>query len=194
MTLTPPLPLRALLRLALDDEEAEWKPHCGGKDDLTDMAATLLLEKSDMLEEYFGIGLDPGPDARGQLRTLPELLNGYEPSPQALPLFLLRLATETDWEDEQTCFQGVAHELGLFYSHLPCASQSPSLEHREGSGGRKYDAAFMEQVSPEGRDAFVRCVLPALRTHLVAPASCTSDGTVVQIAALEQLYKVFERC
>jgi DNA mismatch repair protein Mlh1 C-terminus len=30
---------------------------------------------------------------------------------QALPMFLLRLATDVDWMEEQPCFAGIATEL-----------------------------------------------------------------------------------
>jgi hypothetical protein len=33
-----------------------------------------------------------------------------------------------------------------------------------------------------------------VRAHLTLPMDCATDGTVIQVAALEQLYKVFERC
>lgn len=42
--------------------------------------------------------------------------------------------------------------------------------------------------------ACVQVVLPAARQHLKVPYERASDGSVVQIAALEQLYRVFERC
>jgi len=53
-------------------------------------ATNLLVEKGAMLDEYFRIGFDES----NQLISLPDLLPGYLPSPEAIPLFLLRLATE----------------------------------------------------------------------------------------------------
>lgn len=57
---------------------------------LADNATALLVDKIDMLDEYFRIGFDD----HARLVSLPDLLPGYLPSPEALPVFLLRLATE----------------------------------------------------------------------------------------------------
>lgn len=71
----------------------------------------MLLAKAAMLDEYFRIGLEPatavaaagagGGEKEGEeeeecgyLTSLPDLLANYTPSPEAVPLFLLRLATE----------------------------------------------------------------------------------------------------
>ena len=37
-------------------------------------------------------------------------------------------------------------------------------------------------------------ILPALSTKLNPPCALASDGSVLQIADLHELYKVFERC
>ena len=51
------------------------------------------------------------------------------------------------------------------------------------------------QVRTSSLEYFSNFVFPALRTHLISPSSCGDDGrSVIKIAALEQLYKVFERC
>ena len=37
-------------------------------------------------------------------------------------------------------------------------------------------------------------IFPALKSDLVAPHSMADDGSILQIADLKELYKVFERC
>ena len=36
--------------------------------------------------------------------------------------------------------------------------------------------------------------MPALRQHLRPPLEFAENNTVLQVASLEQLYRVFERC
>ena len=60
-----------------------------------------------MLDDYFSLEIDEN----GDLHTIPQLLEGYIPFFGGLPIFLLRLATEVDWDEEEPCFQNVAEEL-----------------------------------------------------------------------------------
>ena len=149
------------------------------KDEIAARVCDLLISKAEMLDEYFRIGID----SSGLLVSMPELLTNHTPAGDALPLFLLRLATETDWEDELRCFASVARELSLLYSYLP-----ERLDHDVG------DSSGACGLAPDGMDLFKMCVYPALRSQLIAPKRCATDGTVLEVAALEQLYKVFERC
>ena len=60
-----------------------------------------------MLDDYFSLEIDEN----GDLHTIPQLLEGYIPFFGGLPIFLLRLATEVDWDEEEPCFQNVAEEM-----------------------------------------------------------------------------------
>ena len=154
-----------------------------------------------MLEEYFKIGVNE----HGLLCTLPDLLPGYTPDPSGLPLFLLRLVSETDWEDETNCFKSICTELGYFYSRLPFQYgnqnqkqkqiiekpnqlNTVSTEIKTITDLKSHDESLFEEL-------FISILFPGIKTHLIPPTQCASDGsTIVQLAALEQLYKIFERC
>jgi DNA mismatch repair protein MLH1 len=178
-----------------------------------------------MLDEYFRIGFDTAADeGHGALISLPDLLPSYTPSPAALPLFLLRLATEVDWEEEQPCFEGVATELGLFYSDLSVHYEE-GVEEEKGKaeerdeeevvilgveGGKGLRGGSTKRVEkekekmegetgpvPKKYEYLLQHVLfPAFRAVFLPPRelAATEAQVVVQIAALEQLYRVFERC
>ena len=63
-----------------------------------------------MLEEYLSIVIRDG-----ALVALPQLIDGYAPPLNALPLFTLRLASHVDWSAEEPCFDSLARLLASFY-------------------------------------------------------------------------------
>jgi hypothetical protein len=115
ISLCPPFPIKQLLRCVLDAPEAGWRPEDGSKDEVADFAASLLQQHGDMLLEYFCIAID----AQGNITALPQLIPGYVPVMQLLPMFLLRLTTEVDWGAEAACLRGVCRELAAFYCLRP---------------------------------------------------------------------------
>jgi DNA mismatch repair protein MLH1 len=184
------LPLRQCIRAALDCAEAQWTPSDGDPDDLARRAAAVLMEKSEMLSEYFSLSFSGSSDKDdAQLTTIPELLPGHRPEPQHLGMFLLRLATDTDWLHEKECFRNVALHIANYYSRL-----APSDEDDTESTVQSQTARSSAPAPPAIERFVTSTLLPAARTHLQLPTECATDGTVVQVAALEQLYKVFERC
>lgn len=150
---------------------------------LAKQATSCLSEKADMLEEYFSIKFE----RRGKslfVTGLPVLLEGHSPQPHALPLFLMRLATEVNWMDERLCFQNVCTELGSYYSEPPVANDEEENAATEAP----------DYIDDEAK-AFVKHTLfPAISFLLVPPKEFATNGTVLKLANLTSLYKVFERC
>lgn len=62
-----------LAMIALDSGETGWTEEDGPKEELAARVKELLLEKADMMNEYFSIVLDKV----GNLRSLPVLLGKY---------------------------------------------------------------------------------------------------------------------
>lgn len=163
--------------------------------DLARQATMCLAEKAPMLEEYFSIKLEKVKvysDKSKQKKVtslritgLPILLDGHNPSPQGLPLFLLRLATEVDWTEEQSCFKGACTELASFYSELPF---DPNADPNDAKGTNP------DYIDDEAKKYVKHTLFPAISFLLVPPASFANDGAVIKLANLTSLYKVFERC
>ena len=140
-----------------------------------------LVESAAMLDEYFSIRIESRNQttegnnsidelSRGAILTgLPILLDGHCPQPHALPIFLLRLATQVDWTREKHCFHGVCKELGSFYAMLP--------------------------KEEDERNAYVQHQLfPALSYLMLPSKNLTKNGHFSKMTKLSTLYKVFERC
>uniref|UniRef100_A0A672P6W1 DNA mismatch repair protein MLH1 n=1 Tax=Sinocyclocheilus grahami TaxID=75366 RepID=A0A672P6W1_SINGR len=170
LRLSNPAPLYDLAMLALDSEESGWTEEDGPKEGLAQYIVDFLKQKAVMLEEYFSLEIDE----EGNLTGLPMLLDNYTPAMEGLPMFILRLATEVNWDREKECF----HDFGIECSHFYSIRKQYTLEP---------DFLMCE--------LFVEHALfKALRTLFSPPKHFSEDGSVLQIASLPELYKVFERC
>ena len=118
---------------------------------------------------------------------------------------------QVNWEEEGECFRTVATELGWFYGiqHDPFLLDSSEEEQRteeeEGEdGGRgREDGGNGDEREPKDSSLYKKrpwrwtvehVVFPALRTEFVPQKKMATDGSLLQIADLHDLYKVFERC
>ncbi|RUP45479.1 DNA mismatch repair protein Mlh1-like protein [Jimgerdemannia flammicorona] len=173
-----------------------------------------LISRREMLLEYFSIRISD----EGNLLSLPMILKGYVPNLDKLPMFLLRLGSEVDWDSEKGCFESLARELSILYAAEPptldseqCYSaHSPRTEDISVTGESATPPPTMlkEQelksspvdgsngVFTEYRWQVEHLIFPALKVGFIAPNSLaeSSDGYVVQLANLSDMYKVFERC
>uniref|UniRef100_UPI0037E725D3 DNA mismatch repair protein Mlh1 n=1 Tax=Semicossyphus pulcher TaxID=241346 RepID=UPI0037E725D3 len=174
LRLSTPAPLYDLAMLALDSEESGWTEEDGPKEGLAQYIVDFLKKKAEMLEDYFSMEIDQ----EGNLTGLPLLLEKFSPVMEGLPMFILRLATEVNWDDEKECFRDFCKECSAFYSI------------------RKQ---FILQDEPEAEVnswqwKVEHVIFKALRSLFSPPKSFSEDGSVLQIANLPDLYKVFERC
>uniref|UniRef100_A0A672GQI0 DNA mismatch repair protein MLH1 n=1 Tax=Salarias fasciatus TaxID=181472 RepID=A0A672GQI0_SALFA len=171
LRLSTPAPLYDLAMLALDSEESGWSEDDGPKEGLAQYIVDFLKKKAEMLEDYFSIEIDQ----EGNLTGLPLLLDKYSPVMEGLPMFILRLATEVNWDNEKDCFRDFSRECSSFYS----IRKQYILDDAEVNSWRWK----VEHV-----------IFKAFRTLFSPPKSFSEDGAVLQIANLPDLYKVFERC
>ncbi|XP_073722120.1 DNA mismatch repair protein Mlh1-like [Misgurnus anguillicaudatus] len=177
LRLSNPAPLYDLAMLALDSEESGWTEEDGPKEGLAQYIVDFLKQKSEMMEEYFSLEIDD----EGKLVGLPMLLDNYIPAMERLPMFILRLATEVNWDREKECFHDFAVECSHFYSIRKLYTLESDAEEPQ-------DAEMSWQWKVE------HVLFKALRTLFSPPKHFSEDGSVLQIASLPDLYKVFERC
>ncbi|KAL4651760.1 hypothetical protein ACB092_01G184500 [Castanea dentata] len=217
--LSDPAPLSELIMLALKEEDLD--PECNENDDLiekiTEMNTELLKQKAEMLEEYFGIHVD----VHGNLSRIPVILDQYTPDMDRVPEFVLCLGNDVDWEDEKRCFQVISAALGNFYAMHPPMLPNPSgdglqyykkrkplrnPEDEENTSNNIEDDVTIEdemehELLSEAETAWAQrewsiqhVLFPSMRLFFKPPASMATNGTFVQVASLEKLYKIFERC
>ncbi|KAA0718271.1 DNA mismatch repair protein [Triplophysa tibetana] len=177
LRLSNPAPLYDLAMLALESEESGWTEEDGSKEGLAQYIVDFLKQKSEMLEEYFSLEIDD----EGKLVGLPMLLDNYIPTMEGLPMFILRLATEVNWDNEKDCF----HDLAIECSHFHSIRKQYTLES---DTEEPQDAEMSWQWKVE------HVLFKAVRSLFSPPKHFSEDGSVLQIASLPDLYKVFERC
>jgi len=227
--LSAPAPIKALVIMALENPSSGWTPEDGPKERAADYVADLLTNKRQMLQDYFRMTIDKD----GNLLTLPQILPSYIPEIGLLATFILRLGTEVEWEEEQSCFEGLARELAEFYSLQYNEDQIeeedeviPEVQQKQSKPMRIDEDETMDEEAPtstttttstttntsttatspsSSKESLARVknkrywtvehiFFPALRRRFQPSKSAGEDGSVVRIASLDKLYKVFERC
>ena len=171
--------------------------------DLARQASTWLEMSAPLLEEYFAIKFEKVKVCNNRQKQqvesfritgLPILLEGHSPQPHGLPLFLLRLATEVDWEKEMVCFKGVCAELASFYSELPSTLFNEPSDAASNSNDVTSSRGNYDFIDNEAKSYIKHTLFPAISFLLIPPRHFADNGAVIKLANLNSLYKVFERC
>jgi DNA mismatch repair protein MLH1 len=183
LRLSEPAPLFDLAMLALDSVESGWTEEDGPKEGLAEYIVEFLKKKAEMLADYFSLEID----GEGNLIGLPLLIDNYVPPLEGLPIFILRLATEVNWDEEKECFESLSKECAMFYSiRKQYISEETVLSGQQSEVSGSTPNSWKWTVE--------HIVYKAFRSHLLPPKHFTEDGNVLQLANLPDLYKVFERC
>lgn len=124
---------------------------------------------SELLEEYFGIKI------RGNLLyTMPILIPSYIPTFSFLPIFLKRLVTTIDWDNELDCIHGILNELSLLYA----------IDHKDGNNDRRHEI----------ERSLKSVVLPELKCDSFFPNNnLFINRSIVKITSVRDMYRIFER-
>ncbi|RXG71986.1 DNA mismatch repair protein Mlh1 [Armadillidium vulgare] len=176
LNLSSPPSIRDLVLLALEQEESGWSEEDGPKEDLASYVVELLQSKIPMLEDYFSLKINN----EGYLLTLPYILDDYVPFMESLPLYVLRIATEVEWNSEKDCFQTFCRETAKFYAIPEKIYEDPDEEVNDQNENWKWKIEHL--------------IYPALKKYLKPSQTFAMDTTFLQVANLPDLYKVFERC
>ncbi|KAI9288731.1 histidine kinase-like ATPase [Umbelopsis sp. AD052] len=196
------IPIKDFIMVALDEEEAQngWPDNMKPKDEIAQSITNLLIDRSEMLLEYFSIRVSEN----GELLSVPMLIKNYVPTLDKLPLFLLRLGTEVDWDGEKECFETLAKELALFYCAEPPLQEPAEDIQTDLQGDQEMtESNTLDSTYEKDHKAYVwqveHLIFPALKFQFAAPKSLAASsgpgsGHVVQLANLPDLYKIFERC
>jgi DNA mismatch repair protein MLH1 len=189
MRLSTALPIAPLILCALTESKfgrASYVESDGTHDEVAQKLASVLVERRELLSEYFAIDIS----ADGELSALPVVLEQYVPDLDLTPLLLLRIASCVGWTSEQECFRTMARELADFF----CLQPASDGESDEWLDGDDRDDGGHAPEQKARREAMEHVLFPALKRLLKPTARMVGDGSFVNVASLDKLYKVFERC
>lgn len=190
--LDPPPKLVELIALGYDMEDAEEEKAslALSREQVVDKIAQVILQRADMLQDYFGIHLDK---ENGTVCAVPSLLPRHASFGlmlERLPSFFFRLGPQVDWSEEKGCFYTLCRELA--YCHVPPSSgiYTPHVNQamRDKETWTIQHVWFANMLGSRGR-----CIVPKWQAH----------DTIVQVASLPDLCtyymtltpdRVFERC
>lgn len=174
--LKEPCSLYDLTMVALEQKESSWNCHKDKpKSELAGDVVDLLTSKSALLLDYFSLEIKDG-----CLLSLPSILDEYVPQFEGLPLYILRLASEVNWQSEIACFRSVCRETAKFYA---LKSQYCKGVDYSAAGGPNYKWKWLVESF----------LYPTFKAKLLPPASFASNGCFTKLTDLNDLYKVFER-
>lgn len=188
------VPIEPLILCALSESKfgrASYVESDGTREEVAAQLARVLVARRELLSEYFSLDITEA----GVLTALPIVLEQHAPELDLMPLLLLRLASCVDWTGEQECFRTIACELADFYCLQPAADgeQDEWLDDDAAAAAADGDGEA-RAAQTQRREQMEHVLFPALKRHLKPCLRMASDGSFVNVASLDKLYKVFERC
>lgn len=172
--LSEPAPIVDLVSLALDffRDECGWSEGDPPKADIAQKVKEVLTERRAMLWDYFSMKVSEA----GEIETLPLLVQKFIPNLDFLPLLVIRLGTEVNWDTEAACFETFCREMARFY-----AIQKPKIPLSETEASRL-------------RWTIEHVIFLKLKTAYFPAKTMHENGCILQVTDVSKLYKVFERC
>ncbi|KAJ6237000.1 DNA mismatch repair protein mlh1 [Anaeramoeba flamelloides] len=173
--------LNSLLLSGLNSKHSGWGAGDGDKKEIADIILNLLNSQQIMLFDYFSIKIDKD----NKLRTLPLVTPNYCPDPDSLPMFILRLGPEVEWETEKECFKSLALEISRFYTptnRIIYKNFSSKLEKKQ----------YLTEEKKRLRILFKEKIFPQLQKKFVAPQSLINNSAIIEIARVDEYDEIFD--
>jgi len=148
---------------------------------------SVLIERKDMLAEYFSIVISED----GKLTHLPHILENYVPPLHRIPDFLLALMKDVNWDGEKECFETIAKALSEFYRL--CEEYELEESISDASSSQQVDTT-VSCTKERLQWITEHCIFPAMRLIFKPPNELVANEHITELASIPDLFKVFERC
>lgn len=105
---------------------------------------------------------------------------------------------QVNWDAEEECFHTIADVCSTLFAFGPNPLDIKPVSNDEDTNisGQPVERMTEDGVVKDRPWKWIveHVLFPALRHGLLPPKSLSEDGTILQVANLPELYKVFERC
>ena len=101
---------------------------------------------------------------------------------------------QVTWDSEKECFTTFAKELSDFFAVRKNVYAQVTARSDKRGQGEDSGQSEAGQQGDNWRWTVEHVIYPAFRSLLMPPKSASEDTSVLQLANLPDLYKVFERC
>ncbi|EFC39127.1 predicted protein [Naegleria gruberi] len=159
-------------------------------DEVIREALSVLNEKKEILQEYFSVCITE--DLK--LVSLPHVLENYIPPMHRVPDFLYALAFKVNWDSEIGCFSDVSTVISSFYNLCEDFELEDESENDSQKSSQEANANSTLYSKQRMRWITEHLVFPSIKLLFKPPESVVNDGSIVEVANLPELFKVFERC
>ncbi|KAF0982846.1 hypothetical protein FDP41_010825 [Naegleria fowleri] len=182
--------LKALLKKKLDIRELVKAT------EIDSLAVTEVVSQisthRELLKAYFGIVIT----VDDKLQALPHILENYIPPLHRLPDFFYNLATKVDWNEEQACIKGISIQLSNFYGLCESYELEELQENSDSQMSNESSTGATSCIYTKERLQWIteHVIFPSIKLTFNPPNEMVNDGSVIEIANLPDLFKIFERC
>ena len=151
ITLTEPVPLAELMKLGIQDPDSGYDPKIHASVDIDAMASrfvSLLLDKAELLNAYFMLEIDVPSKSLKSVPNALGLKSDMGCNFETLPLFLVRLCAQVNWEEEKPCLDGICHLTADFSAELLLPSEADADLYQRGRAAVEELNAAVQLASP----------------------------------------------
>ena len=177
-----PLDIKDLLLAGLEYPECNYSEReSKNKKDLAEEYMKKLNSIKEMLEDYFRITIQDN-----QLVSLPKIVKEIPAYIDYLPVLMVKLAADVDYQAEKNWFRDISQTLASYYAKFIYYYAINADEECSEDEGKIDNVEFILKNT----------IFPRLKKGLKVRSRFGTEGdtTFTTITWLENLYKVFERC
>lgn len=106
------------------------------------------------------------------------------------------MCQQVEWTSEKECFDSFLRELAVFYTPTPLLPFATDLQgaDNDNSDTPSISDSTLSRSTDEQKWQIQHVIFPAMQRYLMPPVRLVNSNSIKQVASMESLFRVFERC